>query len=95
MYINVMKFDTSLLRLLSVCSICALSTITPAGAESDDDTPLTKTMEQSSDALKSLRKIDKDDWAGGAEAARRAADGLRKGMEFIPILIEGMPDGAE
>ena len=46
---------------------------------SDDDTPLTKTMEQSSDALKSLRKIDKDDWAGGAEAARRAADGVRKG----------------
>lgn len=95
MYINVMKFDTSLLRLLSVCSICALSTITPAGADSDDDTPLTKTMEQSSDALKSLRKIDKDDWAGGAEAARRAADGLRKGMEFIPILIEGMPEGIE
>ena len=95
MYINAMKFDTSLLRLLSVCSICALSTITPADADSDDDTPLTETMKQSSGALKSLRKIDKDDWAGGAEAARSAADGLRKGMGFIPILIEGMPDGKD
>jgi len=90
-----MKFDTSLLRLLSVCSICALSTITPADADSDDDTPLTETMKQSSGALKSLRKIDKDDWAGGAEAARSAADGLRKGMEFVPILIKGMPEGKE
>jgi hypothetical protein len=95
MYINAMKFDTSLLRLLSVFSICALSTITPADADSDDDTPLAKTMEQSSDALKSLRKIDKDDWAGGAEAARSAADGLRKGMEFVPILIKGMPEGID
>ena len=90
-----MKFDTSLLRLLSVCSICALSTITAADADSDDDTPLTETMKQSSGALKSLRKIDKDDWAGGAEAARSAADGLRKGMEFVPILIKGMPEGKE
>jgi len=95
MYINAMKFDTSLLRLLSVCSICALSTVTPADADSDDDTPLTETMKQSSGALKSLRKIDKDDWAGGAEAARSAADGMRKGMEFVPILIKGMPEGKE
>ena len=52
-------------------------------------------MEQTSDAIKSLRKIDPDDWKAGAEAARTAADGVRKGMEFIPVLVKDMKDGME
>lgn len=90
-----MKFVTSLLRLLSICSLCSVALVAQVHADSDEDTPLTKTMTESSKALKSLRKIDKDDWAGGAEAARVAAEGLRKGMEFIPVLIEEMADGKD
>lgn len=63
--------------------------------DDENDTPLGKSMEQASDALKSLRKIDKNDWAAGAKAARTAADGLRKGMEFIPALVKDMKDGKE
>ena len=59
----------------------------------DDETPLGEAMEQSGKALKSLRKMDKGDWAGGAKAARTSADGMRKGMEFIPALVKEMPDG--
>jgi len=61
----------------------------------EESTPLVKAMEQTSDALKSLRKIDKSDWAAGAKAARTAADGIRKGMEFEPALVKEMPDGKE
>ncbi len=92
MYINHMKFVTTLLRFLSICSLCSTVLIAQAYAD-DDDTPLEKTMSESSKALKSLRKIDKDDWVGGAEAARAAAEGIRKGMEYIPVLIEDMADG--
>ncbi|MCP5536234.1 MAG: hypothetical protein H7A51_08380 [Akkermansiaceae bacterium] len=68
----------------------------PAIADDDKkDTPLGKSMEEASDALKSLRKIDKNDWAAGAEAARKAADGIRKGMEYIPALVKDMKDGKE
>jgi len=63
--------------------------------DESDETPLGKSMEQSGKALKSLRKMAKDDWTSGAKAAREAADGLRKGMEFIPALVKKMPDGEE
>ena len=61
----------------------------------EDDTPLAKSMKEASDALKALRKLEKDDWTGGAEKARVAAEGIRKGMEFIPALIKDMKDGDE
>ena len=64
-------------------------------AEEEKDTPLAEAMEESGKALKSLRKIDKNDWAAGAKAARAAADGCRKGMAFIPALVKEMPDGKE
>ena len=68
---------------------------TMADDDDKDDTPLAKAMKQTSDALKSLRKMPKDDWAAGAKAARVAADGCRKGMEFIPIMLEEMKDSKE
>lgn len=52
-------------------------------------------MKQASKALKALRKLPKDDWAGGAKAARTAADGIRRGMEFVPVMIKDMQDGVE
>ncbi|MBT8036857.1 MAG: hypothetical protein KJO21_04870 [Verrucomicrobiae bacterium] len=82
-------FNRIVLPVMTVSLVLAQPTM------ADDDTPLAKTMEQMSDALKSLRKMDKSDWAGAAKAARTAADGCRKGMAFIPILVEEMKDGKE
>lgn len=79
---------------MTLICLAALMTTGVLRAE-DDHTPLEETMEQTSDAIKSLRKIDKNDWAALAEAARKAADGIRKGMEFIPVLIKDMPDGKD
>jgi hypothetical protein len=90
-----MNIVTSLLRVLPICFICFVLALPQVHADSDEDTPLTQTMKQSSNALKSLRKIDKDDWAGGAEAARSAAEGIRKGMEYVPVLIKDMADGKD
>lgn len=67
----------------------------PAAAEDENDSPLAKAMKESSKALKALRKIPKDDWAGGAKHARVAAEGIRKSMAFLPVLVKEMPDGPE
>lgn len=68
----------------------------PVMADDDEeDTPLAKTMKEASQALKALRKMPKDDWAGGAKAARTAAEGIRKGMAYIPAMIKDMQDGIE
>jgi len=64
-------------------------------AGEEKDTPLAKAMDESGKALKSLRKIEKNDWAAGAKAARTAAEGCRKGMAYIPALVKEMPDGKE
>lgn len=63
--------------------------------DDEEDTPLAKTMKEASQALKALRKMPKDDWAGGAKAARTAAEGIRKGMAYIPAMIKDMQDGIE
>lgn len=83
------------MRLFSLFCMLATGALTPAHADSEDETPLAKTMEESSEAIKELRKIDKNDWKSGADLARKAADGIRKGMEFIPWLVEQMPEGLE
>lgn len=88
-----MKNDHLFIRIISLVGILGLCALSPVQADSDDDTPLTKTMEETSEAIKTLRKIDRDDWKSGAELARKAADGIRRGMEYIPWLIEEMPDG--
>ncbi len=90
-----MKYEHFFTRIFSLVGILGVCALTPVQADSVDDTPLTKTMEEASEAIKSLRKIDKNDWNSGADLARKAADGIRKGMEFIPWLIEEMPDGLE
>ena len=91
-----MKKNTVFTRLILSALTMGFVICQPVWADDDEDeTPLAESMEQASDALKSLRKMDKDDWTAGAKAARTAADGIRKGMAFIPVLIEGMKDGKE
>jgi len=91
-----MKSNKLFTRLFLPVFTASLAICQPIMADDDEDqTPLAKAMEQSSKALKSLRKMDKSDWAGAAKAARTAADGCRQGMEFIPALVEEMKDGME
>lgn len=67
-----------------------------ASATADEaDTPLGKSMEESSKAMKKFRTMDKKDWSAGAQAARDAAEGIRKGMAYIPALVKEMPEGKE
>ncbi len=77
---------------LGAASLCLVA---PVVADEEDHTPLGEAMEQSAKALKSLRTIDKADWAGGAKAARVAADGCRKGMAYEPAMLKEMPEGKE
>ncbi len=87
----------SLFRLLILPVMTAgLFICQPALADDDDeDTPLAKRMKEASAALKALRKLEKDDWAGGVAKSRIAAEGIRKGMEFVPAMIKDMKDGVE
>lgn len=63
--------------------------------EGDDHTPMAKEMKTVSDKLKSLRKIDKADYAAGAKAVREANAALLRSMAFVPALVKDMPDGDE
>lgn len=85
----------SLFRLLVLPVLTAGIFLSQPALADDDDTPLAKSMSQASKALKALRKLPKDDWAGGAKAARTAADGIRQGMEFTPAMLKDMKDGLE
>ena len=66
----------------------------PAMAE-EEDTPLYESMQVANKALKSLRTIEQGDWAAGAEAARTAAAGMLKGLNYLPVIFTEMPDGKE
>lgn len=63
--------------------------------DGEEDTPLASSMDKTSAALKRLRKMDKSDWATGAEASRQAAAGILEGMSYIPKLVNEMPDSKE
>lgn len=89
-----MKKDSFLTRFLFPVLAASVVFSAPIHAE-EEETPLEKTMEQTSRALKSLRKIDKSDWAAGAEAARKAADGIRQGMAYEPAIAKDITDAKE
>ena len=61
----------------------------------ENDTPMTKEMKATSLALKSLRKIARDDWDGMAKAAREAHTALLKSMPEQAAIIKEMKDGKE
>jgi len=91
-----MKHNTLLNRIVQSVIAASFSFSLPVMADGDEkDTPLAEAMGESAKALKSLRKIDKNDWTAAAKAARTAADGCRKGMAYIPALVKEMPEGKE
>jgi phosphoenolpyruvate-protein kinase (PTS system EI component) len=74
----------------------ALGFLGTASAIADDDhTPMEKEMKTVSDSLKSLRKIDKADYAAGAEAVRKAHAAILRSMAYSPSLVKEMKDGDE
>ena len=85
----------SILSALTPIMAVSLSVSGLSMAEDHEESPLAQSMDQTSDALKLLRKIDKDDWAAGAAAAREAAAGIAKGMLHLPALVVAMPEGKE
>ncbi len=89
-----MKLNT-LFQMLIVPVISAGFLFTQPVKADDDDTQLAKTMKEASVALKALRKLPKDDWAGGVQKSRAAAEGIRKGMAFIPVMLKDMRDGVD
>jgi len=65
------------------------------GEGESEKTPMQKEMKTVSDSLKSLRKIDKADYAAGAEAVRKAHEAILRSMAYSPSLVNDMPDGEE
>lgn len=63
--------------------------------EQEEQTPLAASMEEMSDALKSLRRMEKDDWQAGVRAARTAVKACYEAMKYTPALLNDMPDGKE
>ncbi len=81
-----MKILTPITALLMM-----VGSIAPMNAA--QDTPLSKQMETTSDAMKALAK--ETDPVKGATLAREAQDSVIKGMALVPEMIGSMPDGAE
>lgn len=54
-----------------------------------------KQMEEISDSLKALRKIEKDDYAQGATLVRTAHEAMLKSMVHQAALVKEMQDGPE
>lgn len=91
-----MKIHSTFGRCLLATAVASFSFTLSSMADDHgekEETPLAKSMEGANKALKSLRKMEKGDWAAGAEAARTAAAEFVKGFPYLPILIEEMPEG--
>lgn len=61
----------------------------------EEKTPMQKEMGKASSALKSLRKIKKDDWAGMVQASRQAHEAFLKSMAYQSSFIKEMKEGKE
>lgn len=59
------------------------------------DTEMGKAMSETSKALKSLRKLPKDDYKAAAAAVRTAHEALLKSMSYTAVMVEEMPAGDE
>jgi len=68
---------------------------TASAQAQDDETPMTKEMSATSKALKSLRKIDLNDWDALAKAARDAHTAFLKSMPEVATMVKEMKDGPE
>ncbi|MFD2159422.1 hypothetical protein ACFSW8_10965 [Rubritalea tangerina] len=82
-----------MIRPFSVVAVTAMVCLGSVRAE--DDTKMATEMKVVSKQLKALRTIPKDDYAAGAEAVRKAHEALLAAMQYIPVMVEEMPDGEE
>lgn len=83
----------TMITLKSMTASAAIVTMSAMSVVVADETPLAKEMSETSSALKSLRKIAKDDYSGGAAAARKAHEHFLKGMAYTARMIEDMAAG--
>ena len=91
-----MKLNRKGGNFVKLSMVAALSLSFGGVAMADEnDTPMTKEMKAASLALKNLRKIARDDWAGMAKAARDAHTALLKSMPEQATMIKDMKDGKE
>lgn len=56
---------------------------------------MAKEMETVSKKLKSLRTMDRADYAAGAKAVREAHEALLRSMKYVPVLIKEMQDDVD
>lgn len=59
----------------------------------EETTQLGKHMDELSGHLKSLRKFDDEDWAGKAEAVKKAQAELLACFTLVPAMLESVPEG--
>lgn len=81
----------SFIHKLTVFSTLMLLACAPAHA--DDETPLSKEMDELSSTLKSLRKAE--GWEAKAEIARKAQEYCLAGLKYLPRQFKEMPEGKE
>ncbi len=87
---------TKKLRLfLGAIALGFLGTASAIAQDDSDTTPMGKEMKTVSDSLKSLRKLEKSDYAGGAKAVREAAEAMLRSMAYSPSMVKDMKDGDE
>jgi hypothetical protein len=80
------------LRKFMVFAVGVTGLTAGAGAA---ETPMGEAMGDASTALKSLRKLPKDDFKAAAAAVRTAHEALLKSMSYTAMMIKDMPDGLE
>ncbi len=82
------------LRRSSFLVLAACACIAPLSAE-ESARSMAKSMKVVSKQLKSLRTIDREDYAAGAAAVKKAHEALLESMKYTPAMVEKMPEGEE
>lgn len=76
------------------CAVVMGSFLFSGVGMADDETPLAKKMDEVSGSLKMLRRA-KDDYAKCLELVREAQKGMLECFQYVPVIIEKMPEGKE
>jgi hypothetical protein len=83
-----MKIE-SIGKLFALGAMMGLVAVAPVRAD-DDETPLSEQMEETSAALKGLRKAP--DFAAKAELARKGQESTLNSLKYLPKMFAGMKD---
>jgi hypothetical protein len=82
------------MKLLTIWTVGLMMVGTMMPMQADEETPLGKEMESINDSFKALTK--EKDGAKGAALARKAQEGMLKGLTMVPDFITDMiPDPKE